>query len=150
MKLISALVMTVFCLNAEAFTVKNAQKVGQVFGKSRDIVRVIYDFATDGGGATGDGTLLTAENDVLVRMIGTKTITAAASGGSATLDVGVGTTGQEYEAAGLVASYSLGAFIQGDVAGFTKVSSGSVVNFGLNTATLTAGKIMFIFEVVKF
>jgi len=148
MKFLLALVFLITTGATQAFVLKDAQTIGNVFGNKREIVRVIYDFSKDAG-ATGDYTMLTASNDVLVRMIGSKVITAAA-GASATLDVGVGLTGQEYEAAGLVATYALNAFVGGDVAGFTKLSSGSILNLGVNTAALTAGKIEFIFEVVKF
>lgn len=130
-------------------TLVGAKTVGAPFKNAVEVVRVIYDFAEDGG-QVEDNTVLTAEGNVLVRCIGAKVITAPTSGGSATIDLGKGTSGTEFISTEAYTSFALNALYASESAAFVKLADGEVINMGVATAALTAGKIEFIFEVAAF
>lgn len=129
-------------------TLKGAKTVGAPFDNTTEIVRVIYDFAVDGG-QIEDNTVLTADGVVLVKCLGVSVITAANSGGSATIDLGKGTSGVEFVSTEAYTSFGANAFYASESAGFVKLADGEIINMGVATAALTAGKLEFIFEIAQ-
>lgn len=134
------------------------KKVGKAFTNQEVIERVVYDFAVDGG-ATGALDVFTADADVVVTHFHTKVLTAATSGGSATLKVGV--TGDDDRfvttTQGAVASLTAGAVIvpvtvEGTpnvLATPVKLASGEKVLQTIGTAALTAGKVEYTIKYIK-
>lgn len=121
------------------------------FGNQSEIVRKIYDFAKDGG-AVGVYDLLKASDDMVVISGYAKVITAATSGGSMTMDLGIkaGDT-DALIAAEAVAGLTAGALVKFIDANMPlKVSAAAVLSMEVAVAALTAGKIEFVFEVQKF
>jgi len=128
--------------------VKGAKVVGAPFDNKVEVVRVIYDFAVDGG-EVEDNTLLTADGSILVRCIGVDVIAALTSGGSATVEVGKGTSGAEFITAEAYTSFTLAGFYASESAAFAKLATTNVINMGIAGAALTAGKMEFIFEICQ-
>lgn len=129
-------------------TLKGAKTVGAPFDNAVEVVRVIYDFDIDGG-QVEDNTVLTADGVVLVRCVGAYVHTALTSGGSATVDLGKGTTGVEFISTEAYTSFTLAGFYASESAAFVKLANAEVINMGVATAALTAGKVEFIFEVCQ-
>jgi hypothetical protein len=129
-------------------TLKGAKTVGAPFSNDIKVVRVIYDYSVDGG-QVEDNTVLTADGAILVRCIGAIVETAMTSGGSATIDLGKGTSGAEFVSAEAYTSFSAAAFYASESAAFVKLADGEVINMGVATAALTAGKVEFIFEIAQ-
>lgn len=127
---------------------KGAKIVGAPFANTTEIVRVMYDFAVDGG-EVEDNTLITADGIVLVKCIGAYVHTLVTSGGSATLELGKGASGAEFITQEAVATFAANAFYPSESASFVKLANTEVINLGIAVAALTAGKIEFIFEVCQ-
>lgn len=126
-------------------------KVGAPFSNAREVIRVVYDFAVDGG-ATGALDVFTAEQNLVVVGFHLKVLTAATSGGSATLIVGVsgGDTDACLDAtSGAVANLSANAVIGQEATVPFYLASGGKIIQTIGTAALTAGKIEYVFEVMK-
>jgi hypothetical protein len=127
---------------------KGAKTVGAPFDNTTEVVRVIYDYSVDGG-QVEDNTVLTADGVLLVRCVGCIVQTAVTSGGSATIDLGKGTSGTEFVSTEAYTSFGADVFYPSESAAFVKLANGEVINMGVATAALTAGKIEFIFEVCQ-
>jgi len=127
---------------------KAAKTVGAPFSNTVEVVRVIYDFAQEGG-EVEDNTVLTADGDVLVRCIGAHILVAPTSGGSATIDLGKGASGVQFISTEAIATFTLNSFYASESAAAVKLAAGEVINMGVATAALTAGKIEFIFEIAQ-
>lgn len=128
-------------------TLKGAKSVGAPFDNAVEVVRVIYDFAQDGG-QVEDNTVLTADGEILVRCIGVNVQTAVTSGGSATIDLGKGTSGTEFVSTEAYTSFASG-FYASESAAFVRLANAEIINMGVATAAITAGKLEFIFEVAQ-
>lgn len=129
-------------------TLKGAKTVGAPFDNAVEVVRVMYDFSVDGG-SVEDNTVLTASGVVLVRCIGTSTEVALTSGGAATVDLGKGASGTEFISTEAYTAFTLAGFVASESAAFVKLADGEVINMGVATAALTAGKMEFIFEIAQ-
>jgi len=137
--------------------VANWKNIGSDFSNEQQIVRVLYDFAVDGG-ATGVLNLLTAEGALIVKDFHAVVKTACTSGGSMVLDVGIVTTDTDrlcdgIAVATLVANYTFEApYVEGTpntrVLPFHLPDNG-VLAMEIKTADLTAGKIEFVFTIMK-
>ena len=128
-------------------TLKNAKVVGAPFSNKNEIVRVIYDFAVDGG-EVEDNTVFTADGVVLVKCIGAYVHTAPVGVG-ATIELGKGATGAEFISAEAITSFPLAGFYASESHAFIRLANTEVINIGIATAALTAGKIEFIFEICQ-
>jgi len=129
-------------------SVSNAQSRGPSFSNAVELVRVIYDFAIDGG-ATGDLTLLTSVGATVVKLKYMRVVTAVTSGGSLTLDLGK-TSGDEFFADIAVANLTLDSMhLAVATTGVVELTDGEVVAMGIIAAAATAGKMEFVFEVIK-
>lgn len=126
---------------------KGAKTVGAPFSNTAEIVRVMFDVSVDGG-QIEDNTLLTADGEVLVRCIGTY-VHVAPVGVGATLELGKGATGAEFISAEAITSFTLAGFVASESAAFVKLANAEIINLGVATAVLTAGKLEFIFEIVQ-
>lgn len=132
--------------------------IGPVFQKEMDIVRVVYDFAKDGG-AAGALDIFEAKEDIVITHFHSKVVTAATSGGSATLKVGV--TGSDARfmntTQGAVANLTAGAVVIAPAVEGTpnvlalpvKLAAGDKILQTIAVAALTAGKIEFTVGYVK-
>jgi hypothetical protein len=129
-------------------SVVNTRTVSAPFGNEREVVKVTYDFARDGG-AAGQLTLFTASGNVLVKSFHAVVKTTCTSGGSATVDVGYTSDEDYFVVAAAVASLTAGAVLTSAGAVPLRLTDGQVVNMDIDTAALTAGKIEFTIEVMK-
>ena len=126
-------------------------KVGPSFKNAEEIVRVVYDFSLDGG-ATGALDIFTAEQDMIVTGFHLQVLTACTSGGSATLIVGVsgGDTDACLDAtSGAVANLGANAVIGQEATVPFRLASGGKLIQTIGTAALTAGKIEYVFKIMK-
>lgn len=156
--------LAVFALSgfAEAAAVKNAKTVGAPFPNAREIVRVVYDFAQDGG-ATGALDLLITNSALVIVDFHAVVKTTATSGGSATVAVGVtGDTDHFIKATeGAVANITATTLFAAkpELTEGTpntilpmlpvRLASGDKVLQTIGTAALTAGKIEYVFEIMR-
>ena len=69
-------------------TLDKMQTKGAPAGNAKELIRVEYDFAVDGG-AAGALDILTASDDLVITGFYARILTACTSTGSMTLDVGV-------------------------------------------------------------
>lgn len=143
-------------------TVAKHKTVGTVFSNEMVTERVVYDFAVDAG-ATGALDLFTAGADIILMGFYAYVKTAATSGGSATLKVGV--TGDDdlfmTTTEGAVANLSIGTVHQAKpvltegtpntvVWPFPrKLASGDKILQTIGTATFLTGKIEYVLQYVK-
>lgn len=116
----------------------------------KHIVEVVYDFAADGG-AVGVLDLVEFQEAVIVTDMWAQVLTACTSGGSMTLDVGV--VGADTDAFAddiAVASLTLNSTHSSHANGADEyIAADGKIAMEIKTATLTAGKIKYFFEVVQ-
>lgn len=129
--------------------VANYKTIGAPFEGAVEFVKVSYVGATDGL-VQADLDLLIAEDDVLIKHVGTKAVAAATSGGSAVFDLGVGVGGVEFSSNVAYTGFTLAAFVNGATEAYKKLPSGSKIVLGIEGADLTAGSLDFYFQVMKF
>lgn len=132
--------------------------LGQAFNNEEIIERVRYDFSVDAG-AVGALDIFEASADLIITGFHAYVKTAATSGGSATLEVGVtGDTNLLVNSTqGAVASLTLGAAIFPPVVEGTpnvlalpvKLASGAKILQTIGTAALTAGVVEYVVKYVK-
>lgn len=138
--------------------VENAATVGAGFGNQVEYVRVIYDFAKDGGN-TGALDLFTAEDGLVIVHAHARVITACTSGGSATVKWGPVADDDRFmnTTQGAVASLTEGAVIlpvavEGTpnvIATPYSIAAAAKLVMTIGTAALTAGKIEFVIGYLK-
>jgi hypothetical protein len=131
--------------------------IGAPFANEMEIHRVVYDFAEDAG-ATGVLDLLTTVDAVIIKDFHAVVKTACTSGGSAVLDVGVSGGDTNVLLAGVaVASLTANScharpLVEGtpntDLVPFYLAANGKLVQ-EIKTAAFTAGKIEYVFTVMK-
>ncbi len=126
--------------------------IGKTWSNEEQVLKVRYDFSVDGG-ATGALDIFEALEDVIITGFHSVVKTAATSGGSATLKVGI--TGDDdlfmTTTQGAVANLTLGAAIFPAVVEGTpnviacpvKLASGAKVLQTIGTAALTAGVVEY-------
>lgn len=126
--------------------VAQMKNIGPEFRNEKQIARVVYDFAVDGG-ATGAYDVFTAGSDVVITGAHAYVKTACTSGGSATVAYGItgSTTAFVDATAGAVANLTADAVL-GAAEPPIRLASGSKVLMTVGTAALTAGKIEFVVE----
>jgi hypothetical protein len=127
--------------------VTNAKTAGAGFTGKIETLEVTYDFDNDAG-ATGALDLLTADSNCMVR-VAAKVKTACTSGGSATLEVGKsGATATAIAQSALTTINAAGKILQ--PVGWMYLASAEKLIQTIATAALTAGKITYLIEIVKF
>lgn len=114
-----------------------------------EIMEVTYDFSKDTG-AIGQYPIFKAAKACQIRLCRIVVDTAFTSGGSATLGVGKAADLAGVVAATAVASLTLAAVIQGAAPDASHVlAADDIVYADIATATMTAGKCRFIFEILS-
>jgi hypothetical protein len=123
-------------------------KTVKCFDNERQLVRVTYDFAKDGG-AVGQLDLFTADEACLVKLAEMHVKTTCTSGGAATVSVGKPADLAGQVAATAVASLTSGAAILGAALDAShELAAGGKVQMDIAVAALTAGKIEYVFEII--
>lgn len=129
---------------------------GAPFSNESKYLFTEYDFASDTG-ATGDYALTAAaENDLMVRLVAVKTETAPTSGGAALLTLESDATADAFLNSEPIASFTAGGvFIPenattGGTEGFVKVAETKKLQFSIEAAALTAGKMTMVWEVMEY
>lgn len=137
--------------------VRAYKSIGTPFSNEMVFERIVYDFSLDGG-AVGVLNLFTAQDDLIIPYFHATVKTACTSGGSAVLDVGIVTTDTDRFIDGVaVASLTANSVhIPPLVEGTpntalvpTFLADGGIVAMEIKTATFTAGKIEFVFGIMK-
>jgi hypothetical protein len=129
--------------------VKNAKTGLSAWGNEKNRIRVVYDFAKDGG-AQGNLDLATFSEAVLITDCIAIAKTGVTSGGSATVSVG-----QVSDEAGVIAATAKASLAAGLVAWPAARDASHVIPaagklvMAIGTADLTAGVIEFIIEYVR-
>jgi hypothetical protein len=121
------------------------------FTGEQKVVRITYDFALDGG-ATGVLDHFTAGDALVIKDYHCYVETAATSGGSATMIVGVigGDTDACIDAtSGAVANYSANAVIGKEAATPCYLAAGGKMGQTIATDTFLTGKIHHVYTVMK-
>lgn len=134
--------------------------LGTVVHKTKNLLCAVYDFAVNGGLVStinlvdDQGNPAILPKGALVTNVVARVITAATSGGSATVSLGL-LTAIDLMAATAVASLTLGANVAGVPVGTAATwvgpvtaTGGTQVTAGIAVAALTAGKIKYFIEYV--
>jgi len=138
--------------------IKGTKSANGGFQNEKQILKVVYDFAKDGG-ATGALDLFTAQDDIVITGFYAKVLTTCTSGGSMVLDVGVsgGDTDILLDGVAVASLTANSMHIPPVVEGTPNVlalpmklaDNGKIIQT-IGTAALTAGKIEYVFEFMKF
>jgi hypothetical protein len=120
---------------------------GAGFGNSKELVRVVYDFANDTG-AVADYDVLVADSACVVHLVHASVKTAVTSGGSLVVDLGKGAGGTEMWSDKAVAALTLNSLHL--ATGPVYLAAAEKIVLGLEAAAATAGKVEFVFEVIKY
>lgn len=122
--------------------------VGGGFSNDADLVRVEYNFANDTG-AIADYDVFTADSACLVEFIGADCQTALTATATSDMDLGKGAGGVEF-----LSSFDAGGGITADVQTapdtpglMVDLAVDEKIVMGIDTAAVTAGKLVFLFKV---
>lgn len=127
-------------------SIQDAKIIGAPFPNKKEYVRAVYDFAVDGG-AIGDLTILTASEPVIVKLSHFHVVEAVTSAGDIEVSVGKGASGDEFLNSVLKAA--LGINVVDASATPVRLVADDIINLDIAAAAGTAGKIEFVFEVMK-
>ena len=142
--------------------VKDHKTVGPVFHNDKELVRVKYSFADDGGvlGSTTPLILLTAGDDVVITNFWVRGITELDSAADGTsIDVGVAGGNTDVLLDGVAeATFAANALLQPTLVEGTpnvpalplKLASAGKIEMLIVDEALNAGECEFVFEVAKF
>ncbi len=120
------------------------------FDEGIEVVKMVYDFSTDGGAVASLG-MMKAKQAMVVHKAIMKVQTACTSGGSATVSLGKTGSVAAFVAATAVASLTANAIIAGvPSAGGVLLAADDVVLLDIAVAALTAGKIEVELFISKF
>jgi hypothetical protein len=126
---------------------KDKKIVGPTFPNASEIVRVTYDFAQDGG-AIGDYDVLVADSECVVKVKHILCKAELTSADAINIDLGKGDGGTEFLSNALKASFATNAVQVGTNAAVRLAADEKIV-MGIEAFAATAGKIEFVFEVIK-
>lgn len=128
---------------------KGAKTVGAGFKNQITYERVVYDYSVDGG-ATGNLDVLTANEDIVIKSFHAYVKTSGAGSG-ATLMVGVPTDTDALMTTsnGAVANLVAGAVVPVPATFPVALASGAKVTQAIGTAALTAGKVEYVFGIMR-
>ena len=127
----------------------DVKTVGGGFSNEAQYVRVVYDFGVDTG-AIKDYDILVSDGSCLVELVNMDFEVAGTSGGASVMDVGKDDGGTQFKSDLAVASMTLDAQIASDNPGtIVELADGEKIVMGIEAATLTAGKIVYLFRVYK-
>lgn len=124
--------------------------LGAGFSNEGQIFETVYDFDADTG-AIGDYVMTAgASEDIMVKLHAIKVNTAVTSAGAAAITVKTSDTDNAFLTSEGKASFTLGAVVLPDVAGFVKVAADATLVAEIEDAAATAGKLTFVWEVRNF
>lgn len=135
--------------------VLRAGTLAPTFGNDSEIIKTVYDFSKDTG-ATGTYVMTAgAEAACMVKLLAIKVDAAVTSAGAATLIVGTSADDNAFIESEGKASFTLGAVVTPasvttGINGFVKLAADATLDVTVETAALTAGKLTFVWEVMKF
>jgi len=124
--------------------------LGAGFSNESQIIETKYSFVADTGAIADYVMTAGASEAIMVKLLAIKVKTAATSGGSALLTVETSDTADAFLNSEAVASFTVGAVVLPDTAGFVKVAAAGKLQFSIEAATLTAGELVFVWEVRNF
>jgi len=132
--------------------VADAKTVSAPFSNTMDYVRVTWDYAVDGG-ATGALDLLTAGEALVIKSFHAYVKTTVTTSATGTIQVGVASGDDDAcmtAVQGAAASLTAGVTVP-HVSTTCPVSlaSGGKMQMTIGTGALTAGKVQFVFGVMK-
>lgn len=128
-------------------SVVDTKVVGSSFSNQVDLIRAVYDFDADGG-SLGDLTLLTSDGGCVVKLKYMRVVTAVTSAGALTLDLGKASGAELLSAVGK-AALVVDLIHLPSAPAAVELTDGEVVAMGIIAAAATAGKMEFVFEVMK-
>ena len=129
-------------------SLKDKKIVGPSFPNAAEIVRVTYDFAKDGG-AIGDYDVIEADSECIVKVKHILCKDAILSADAVNIDLGKGDGGTEFLSNALKASFATNAVQTGTAGAAVRLAAGEKIVLGIEAFAVTAGKVEFVFEVVK-
>lgn len=124
----------------------DAKTVAAPFGNVGEYVRVVYDFAVDTG-AQADLDVLVADGNLLVRLVNVDVAAAVTSDGAVAIDLGKGAGGTEWWSDKLKAALGLDVQVPGSLT-LIELADGEKIVLGIEAADATAGKMVFLFEIL--
>lgn len=132
-------------------SLSNKKNIGAPASQSERIVKVIYDFADDGGTIADYDVLENTGTDAcVVELESIQVETAVLSAGALVMDLGKGDGGVEFKSDLAKTTMAVDAMISSDAPN-TKVylANGEKVVLGLEAAAATAGKIHMVFKITR-
>jgi len=130
--------------------VLKAGTLSPTFGSNTEIFETTYDFSADTGAVATYVMTAGAGAACMVKLLGVKTEVAPLSAGAATISVGTSASGTAFLTTEGKASFALGALVPPDVTTFVKLAADATLDIAVGTAVLTAGKLICVWEVLKF
>jgi hypothetical protein len=121
--------------------------VGPSFPNAVEVVRVVWDFAVDGG-AIADYDVLEASAECIVKLRHAHALTALESSDAINIDLGKGDGGVEFMSNALKASLA-GNLCNVGTGAAVYLAAGNKIVMGIEAYAATAGKVEFVFEVIK-
>jgi hypothetical protein len=134
-------------------SLNDAKTIYGGFANDSDWQKIVYDYDVDGG-ATGDYTVFTAGNDMVIVDFYANMITEIDGAGTTTSDLGVDAAGTGLWSAKSMVAAGTPAFAAGDISGKTtaaplRLPSASAIVFSLDGSVVTQGKVEFNFDIRK-
>lgn len=129
-------------------TLTDAKNVYGGFSNSEEYVKVVYDFAVDGG-EVEDNIVFTAKNDLVITDFYAYVETAVTSAGALVMDLGVGAGGTEIWSDKGKAALTIGSVQAMDTETKLKLAKDGTIQLGTEAAAATAGKVQFFFKVKR-
>lgn len=126
---------------------KDKKTIGPSFPNAAEIVRVVYDFAVDGG-AIGALDAIEATDTCVVSMKHAHVISAVTSDGAVEFSIGSEANTNEFLNAEVKADLAENDVLS-SVGSKVRLVSGDKIQLDIAVAAITAGKVEFVFEVVK-
>ena len=123
--------------------------LGAPFNNAAELVRVVYDFARDGG-ALADYDVFEAQSACVVQLKHMAVKTAVTSGGALVLDLGKNAGGTEFFSDKALAALTLNSLHVTSGPAAIRLAAGDKVVLGIEGAAATAGKLEIVLEVVSF
>ncbi len=129
---------------------------GAPFGNESRIMETVYDFSADTGAIADYVLTAAADKALMVKLVAVKGTAAATSGGAALLTVETTATADAFLNSEPFGSFTLGSVVipenatTGGTAGFVKVAATDTLQFSIEAATLTAGKLTFVWEIMEY
>ena len=144
MRLLTLLVSMLFVCTANAAVLDDYKAVGHPMGNSESWIKVVYDFAKDGG-AIADYDAFIAQDDLIVTDFAAFVETAVT--GTPVFDLGIGAGDVSILSDRAHGTLTIGTVHGMDTAKPLKIAKDAKMVLGIETAAASAGKIHMHFKV---